>query len=98
MRRNEAVEWMEIAAAAAALSMESAGVIGLRAAGAVLGGPRAADEAWLMWSEKVVALAELQVRLLAGSLGGTPASAARETLKYYRHKVAANQRRLGLDG
>lgn len=95
MRRNEAFEWMEIAAATAALGMESALVIGLRATGAAFGGPKAVDESWRMWSEKVVALAELQTRLLTGSLGRTPTSAARETLKHYRRKVAANRRRLG---
>jgi hypothetical protein len=84
---------MEIGAAAAALGIESASVIGLRAA-AAFGGPKAADEAWLMWSEKVVALAELQVRLLTGSFGVTPAVATKETLKHYRRKVAANRRRL----
>lgn len=98
MRRSEALEWMEIAAATTALGVESAGVIGLRAAGAALGGSKAAEEAWRMWSEKIIALAELQARLLTGSLGGTPASAARETLKHYRRKVAANQRRLGRAG
>lgn len=94
MRRNEAVEWMEIAAATAALGMESTAVIALRAAGAAFGGPKAVDEAWRMWAEKVVALAELQARLLTGSLGVTPAGAAKQTLKHYRHKVAANKRRL----
>jgi hypothetical protein len=95
MRRNEAFEWMEIAASTAALGMESALVIGLRTTGASCGGPGAIDEVWRMWSEKVIALAELQTRLLTGSLGRTPASAARETLKHYRRKVAANRRRLG---
>lgn len=95
MPGNEAFEWMEIAAAAAALGMESAGVIALRTAGAARGGPNAVDEAWRMWSEKVTALAELQSRLLTGSLGRTPTGAARETLKHYRGKVAANRRRLG---
>jgi hypothetical protein len=86
---------MDIATAATALGMESVSVIGLRAAGAAFGGPKAADEAWRMWSEKVVALAELQVRLLTGSLGVTPAAATNETVKHYRRKVAANRRRLG---
>lgn len=95
LRRNETFEWIEIVAATAALSMESAGVIALRMAGAAFGGPDAADEAWRMWSEKVVALAELQARLLTGSLGATPAGAAKATLKHYRRKVAANRRRLG---
>lgn len=92
VRLNETLEWMEIAAAAAALGMESASVIGLRAA--AYGSPKAADEAWRMWSEKVLALAELQVRLLTGSLGDTPAVATNETVKHYRRKVAANRRRL----
>ena len=94
LRRSEAVEWLEIATATAALGMESAAVIALRTAGAAFGGAEAADEAWRMWSEKVVALAELQARLLTGSLGATPAGAARATLKHYRRKVAANRRRL----
>lgn len=94
MRRNEALEWMEIAATSAALAMESAGVIGLRTANAAFGGPKAADEAWRMWSEKVVAVAELQTHLLTGSLGVTPAGAVKATLKHYRRKVAANRRRL----
>lgn len=94
MQRSEPLEWMEIVAAAAALAMESAGVVALRTAGASFGGRKAADEAWRMWSEKVAALAELQMRLLSGSLGRTPAGAAKETLKHYRRKVAANRRRL----
>jgi hypothetical protein len=89
---------MEIAAATAALGMESAGVIALRTAGVAFGGAEAADEIWRMWSEKVVALAELQTRLLTGSWGVTPAGAAKATLKHYRRKVAANRRRLGLHG
>lgn len=95
MRQNEAFEWMEIAAASVALSMESAGVIGLRLAGAAAGGPKAADEAWRMWAEKVTALAELQTRFLTGTLGSTPSRRARATLSHYRRKVAANRRRLG---
>lgn len=77
------------------LGLESAGVVGLRLASAAAGGPQAADEAWRMWSEKVIALSELQTRALTGSLGSTPAGAAKATLKHYRRKVAANRRRLG---
>ena len=94
MQRNQAFEWMEIAAFSAALGIESAGVIGLRLAGAAAGGPEAADEAWRMWSEKVIALAELQTWFLTGKLGATPSGAIRTTLKHYRRKVAANRRRL----
>ena len=94
MRRNDALKWMEIAGSAAVLGMESAAVIGLRFAGAAAGGPKALDEAWLMWSEKVNAFVELQTRLVTGSLGSTPAGAVSSTLKHYRRKVAANRRRL----
>jgi len=95
VRRSEALQWMETAAAATALGIESAGVIGLRWAGAVMGGPKAADEAWRMWSEKMSALAELQARLFSGSLGSIPFEAVDTTVKLYRRKVAANRRRLG---
>ena len=94
MRRNEALEWMENGAAAAALGVESVGVIGLRLAGAAVGGPRAAQEAWLMCFEKVAAVAELQGKLMMGTLGATPSGAMSTTLRHYRLKVAANRRRL----
>jgi hypothetical protein len=92
--RSEAFDWMNIAIATMALGAESASVIGLRAAKASEGGPKAAAEAWRMYSEKVASLAELQTRFLAGSLGATPLGTAQATLKHYRGKVAANRRRL----
>lgn len=94
MARNEPVEWMEIGAATAILALESARVVGLRAANATMGGSKAAEEAWRMYLEKFTALAELQASLLMGSLGATPTAAAMGTLKHYRRKVAANRRRL----
>jgi hypothetical protein len=95
MARNEVSEWMEIATATMTLAMESAAVVGLRAVKAAKGGPSAADEAWRMYAEKVTALAELQTRLLMGTLGMTPAAAARGSLRHYRRKVRDNRRRLG---
>jgi hypothetical protein len=94
VRKRAASDWIEIAASGAALGIESAAVMGLRIAGAAVGGEKAADEAWRMWSEKVVALAELQSRFLTGALGSTPAGATKSTLKHLRRKVAANRRRL----
>lgn len=91
---NEAVEWMEIGAAATELAWDAAGVVSLRMAKAASGGPGAQSEAFTMWSEKVVALAELQACLFAGAFGATPAAAARGTLRHYSGKVAANKRRL----
>lgn len=85
---------MEIATATMTLALESASVIGLRAAKAAKGGQSATDEAWRMCSEKFVALAELQTLLLMGTLGATPATATKRSLKHYHRKVAANRRRL----
>ena len=95
MPRNEASEWMNIAAATMTLAMESVDVVGLRVIKAAKGGPNAADEAWRMYSEKVTAFAELQTRMLMGTLGMTPATAMRQSLKHYRRKVRDNRRRLG---
>ena len=94
MARNEALEWIEIANATMRLAFECADVVGLRAAKAAKGGSNATDEAWLMWSEKVQSLAELQARLLLGSMGRTPATTTKRTLTHYRRKVAANRKRL----
>src|SRR6185369_13396780 len=86
MDRNDALEWMEIGAATTTLAWEAAGVVALRMAEAANGGPNAHKEAWRMCSEKAIALAELYAGLLTGSLGATPAAAARETVKHYRRK------------
>ena len=94
MRRSETTEWISLAAATAALGAESAGVIGLRLAQAATGDPKAADEACRMWSEKVMAFAELQTRFFAGTLGTSPSRVATATVSHYRRKVAANRRRL----
>ena len=94
MAQNEILEWTEISAATIALAAQSAGVVGLRAAKATRGGPWATEEAWRMYSEKFIALAELQASFFTGSLGVTPAGVARGTLKHYHRKVVANRRRL----
>ena len=94
MVRDDQREWIAIAASSAALSYESAAVISLRLAQAGSGSSKAAAEAWRMYSEKVVALLELQTLFLTGALGLTPEHAAKRTLRHYRGKVAANRRRL----
>ena len=95
MTRGEALDWVDVAFAATALGVESANVVWLRTVKASRGGPKAADEAWRMYSEKMASLAELQGRFLTGSMGHTPAATARAAVKHYRSKVAANHRRLG---
>lgn len=94
MHKDEALDWIRIAAETAALGFESAAVMGLRLAGAARGGANAEREAWRMYSEKVVAFAELQALFLSGSLGATSSAATRGALKHYRRKVSANRRRL----
>ena len=47
-----------------------------------------------MVTEKVCAAIELQTRLMTGALGVTPLGATQGTLKHYRRKVSANNRRL----
>lgn len=94
MRRKDVFDWLDVAAGATALGLECAAVIGLRLSGAATGGRKAADEAWRMYSEKVIALAELQTLFLTGALGARPSGAAKRTLRHYRRKVASNRRRL----
>lgn len=85
---------MNVAAATFALGFEAARVMGLRALKSASGGPTAAEEAWRMYSEKIVALAELQAKFFGGSLGTTPAETTRMAVTHYRRKVGANRRRL----
>ena len=54
----------------------------------------ASDELGRIVSEKAVALAELQSRLLTGRLGSSPEAAARATLNHVRRKVRANRTRV----
>lgn len=92
--RNEQAEWLNIAVATFALGAESAAVMGLRALRTAKGGSGAAEEMWRMYSEKLITLAELQARFLGGTLGATPSETTRKSVTHYRHKVAANRRRL----
>jgi hypothetical protein len=94
LHKNEQVEWMTVAVATFALGAESAAVMGLRALKTANGGSQAADEMWRMYTEKLITLAELQTRFLGGSLGTTPSETTRKAVMLYRHKVAANCRRL----
>lgn len=76
------------------LGAEAASVMALRTARIATGGSAGAAEAELMVTEKVRAAIELQTRLMTGALGVTPLGATQGTLKHYRRKVAANNRRL----
>ena len=76
------------------LGAEAGAVMTLRMARIAAGGAAGAREAELMVREKVDAALELQTSLMTGRLGTTPLSGTQGALKHYRHKVAANNRRL----
>ncbi|MBI0477162.1 hypothetical protein D9601_17585 [Sphingomonas sp. MA1305] len=76
------------------LGAEAGSVMMLRTARIAAGGSAGAAEAELMVTEKIRAAIELQTRLMSGTLGVTALGATQGTLKHYRRKVAANNRRL----
>lgn len=79
---------------AVTLATEASTVVGLRMAQAALGGPGAAEEAWRMWSEKVVAFNGLYWKMLSGGWGMNAETTARMTMRHYLPLVRANRRRL----
>lgn len=86
--------WLKVGFDTWMLGTETASVVALRTARIATGGSEGTAEVELMVTEKVQAAMELQTRLMIGTLGLTPLSAAQGALKHYRHKVAANNRRL----
>jgi hypothetical protein len=94
MSKRSTKSWMNAGFDAWSLGWESATVIGLRSAKIALGGAAAQREAELMVSEKMTAAFELQMAMMTGALGMTPATTTRKALAHYRRKVRANARRL----
>ncbi len=86
--------WMKAGMDMWMLGAEAGTVMALRMTRIATGGSAGAAEAELMVTEKVRAAIELQTRLMTGALGVTPLGATQGTLKHYRRKVAANNRRL----
>lgn len=86
--------WFGVGLEAMALGFEAASVIALRSIRLAEGGARAQAEAVRMVSEKAQAAAAISLLAATGSLGVTPANAARRTLRHYGRKVRANRRRL----
>ncbi|UUL83995.1 hypothetical protein OKW76_05825 [Sphingomonas sp. S1-29] len=87
--------WTQASIDAWTLGAEASTVIGMRMAKMAVGGAAADKEAQLMVSEKMQAMAELQMQMLTGGLGTTALSGTQKTLKHYKKKVAANRKRLG---
>lgn len=90
--------WMKAGMDMWMLGAEAGTVMALRMARIAAGGSAGTAEVELMVTEKVRAAIELQTRLLTGALGVTPLGATQGTLKHYRRKVAANNRRLSKPG
>ncbi len=76
------------------LGLEASFTMSLRALKMMAGGRAAEAEAGHMISEKMDAGRSLQAKALTGGLGMTAPSVATKTLKHYRRKVRANERRL----
>ncbi len=86
--------WMKAGFDMWMLGAEASTVMALRMTRIAAGGSTGAAEAELMVREKVRAAIELQTRLMIGGLGATALSGTQGTLKHYRRKVSANNRRL----
>ncbi|MGV3456881.1 hypothetical protein [Sphingomonas sp.] len=94
MSKRSNRSWMNAGFDAWSLGWESAAVIGLRAVKIAQGGPEAQREAERMISEKLTAAYELQLAMMTGTMGMSPATTTRKALAHYRRKVRANARRL----
>lgn len=86
--------WMKAGMDMWMLGAEAGSVMALRVARIATGGSAGAAEAELMVTEKVRAAIEVQTRLMTGALGVTLLEATQGTLKHYRRRVAANNKRL----
>jgi hypothetical protein len=86
--------WLGVWIDAWSLGMEASSVISLRVLKIAAGGAAADAEARRMICENIDANLTLQVEAFNGGLGISPLGATAKTLKHYRQKVRANQRRL----
>jgi len=86
--------WLRLGQDAWMLGAESASVIALRSMKIAAGGAAAEREPRLMVQEKVEAAQSLQMMALTGALGFTAPGVVNKSIKHYRRKVRANQRRL----
>lgn len=76
------------------IGFDAAAVIGLRMMKLSAGDTAAAIEAQRMVSEKIKAALDLQMLLITGELGRSPASIAAKSLNHYARGVRTNRRRL----
>jgi len=90
--------WPTIGIEAWTLGLEASAVIGLRTWQRVMAGPNgnaASDaEAHRMIDEKMTAALQLQMAMMTGRLGTTPATATKKIIRHYSRTVRANRKRL----
>src|SRR5687768_10546322 len=94
MRRRKQADWVSLGWDAWLVALDSAAVMGLRAAKLAACDAAAVVEAQRMVNEKAAAALELQMLALGGRLGTSPAQAVKGSLRHYGPKVRANRRRL----
>lgn len=94
---NQATDWFKISTDAWMLWGEASSVIWMRTLKMMVGGPQAEREAKRMVDEKVAANSDLAMKL-ATSGPATPEATATRSIKHYRTRVQANQRRLSRGG
>lgn len=87
--------WLRAGIDAWSLGLDASAVIGLRMMKIAGGGETGSAEALLMISEKIKAAIDLQGVLVSRGLAASPLVVAKESLRFYHRKVAANRRRLG---
>lgn len=86
--------WIPLGYNLFSLGLEMSSVIALRSTQIALGGPGAEKESTRMVSEKLQALADLQMMFLTGQMGSSAPAALTKTVSHYRRKVRANRKRL----
>lgn len=90
--------WPTLGIEAWTLGLEASAVIGLRMWQRLMAGPHgnaASDaEAHRMVDEKMAAALHLQMAMITGRLGSTPATATKKIIRHYARAVRANRKRL----
>jgi hypothetical protein len=86
--------WLDLTMDSWLLAADAQTVIGLRMLKLAAGDRASATEAQLMISEKLEAVAQVQVQMLTDTLSGSGHLATQRALAHYRRKVGANRRRL----
>ena len=90
--------WLELAFQAAKVGLETQNVIALRLLRLAGGGVPGLTEARLMVTDKVAALAEVQVAAAPAALPGNSHKTAKKVLNVLEKRIRANKNRLAKRG